>query len=343
MAEQVKYRRYPWLSLSDEELLDLKFSELNLQFEGTAIDRRIQRLWDELDARGFRFSPHFWFATEWFAPEHIPGVGVPFYLAHPRLMRLERKQVFEVEGKTEQSAMKLLRHETGHAFDTAYQLFRKRGYQRLFGKTSTPYPQYYTPRPYSRSYVLHLDLWYAQAHPMEDFAETFAVWLGNPKTWRKKYKGWRALKKLEYIDEVLNEIKQEPPVVTSRRRVGTITRLQKTLRQHYEEKRERYGLDDKAFYDRELVRLFTVGTSNEGRTAASFLRSHRGELRRSVAKWTGESTFTVDQIVEQMIERSAELKLRAIGDEQQLLNDTIAMLAVQATNSLLSGRYGIPV
>ena len=41
---------------------------------------------------------------------------------------------------------------------------------------------------------------YAQKHPDEDWAETFAVWLeGGP--WRRRYRDWQvALAKLEYVD-----------------------------------------------------------------------------------------------------------------------------------------------
>ena len=53
----------------------------------------------------------------------------------------------------------------------------------LFGAPATPYPEYYTPKPYSKSFVHHLDHWYAQSHPDEDFAETFAVWLDPESMW----------------------------------------------------------------------------------------------------------------------------------------------------------------
>ncbi|MEZ4270347.1 MAG: putative zinc-binding metallopeptidase [Myxococcota bacterium] len=114
-----------------------------------------------------------WLGEEWFCPAGIPGFAVPFYLAHPRLMRLERKMMLEAEGSNLSWCMKLLRHETGHAIQNAFRLHQRRLWQRMFGKSSQAYPKSYQPNPSSRSYVLNLYLWYAQSHPDEDFAETF--------------------------------------------------------------------------------------------------------------------------------------------------------------------------
>ena len=161
-----------------------------MQIQGTPLEGRIEKLYEELTARQLRFRPHCWLSEEWFSPDGTPGIAIPFYLAHPRLARLERKMMLEVEGGTNESCLKILRHEAGHALDTAYRLHRRQEYRRLFGRYSDPYPEFYQPRPFSRRYVLHLDLWYAQSHPVEDFAETFAVWLRPLSRWRTQYKGW---------------------------------------------------------------------------------------------------------------------------------------------------------
>ena len=122
-------------------------------------------------------------------------------MAHPRLMRLERNQMLEVEGGTKTWCMRILRHEAGHAIDTAYRLHRRKSYKSTFGNYSDPYPEYYRPKPRSKKFVMHLEPWYAQSHPAEDFAETFAVWLMPRSRWRKKYEGWTALKKVELVDD----------------------------------------------------------------------------------------------------------------------------------------------
>src|SRR6266567_3408508 len=92
-------------------------------------------------------------------------------------MKLERKQMLEVEGGTDTECLRILRHEAGHALDTAFRLHFRRQWRELFGSFAQRYPDFYKPKPKSRNYVLHLRAWYAQAHPAEDFAETFAVWL----------------------------------------------------------------------------------------------------------------------------------------------------------------------
>jgi hypothetical protein len=202
-------RRYEWASLPDEELLQLRLQDLHVTVEGTWIERCMIKLYDELEERGVKVRPHVWVSDEWFSPDNTPGIAVPFYLTHPRLMRLERKKIIDVEGGTVRECMRILRHETGHVIQAAYQLHRRRKWQQLFGASSTRYPTHYRPNPASRRFVQHLRLWYAQSHPAEDFAETFAVWLRPRSDWRKRYAGWPALKKLEYVDELMAEIATE--------------------------------------------------------------------------------------------------------------------------------------
>jgi len=145
-------------------------------------------------------------SAKWFSPADVPGVALPFYLAHPRLIKLERSRMLYVEGATLETCMQYLRHEIGHAILHAYRLNRRRRWQRTFGSSSKPYPRAYQPNPASRRYVHHLPGWYAQSHPEEDFAETFAVWLRPHSGWRRRYRGWPALKKLEYVDSLMTEL-----------------------------------------------------------------------------------------------------------------------------------------
>src|SRR5947207_10560789 len=192
-----------WASLSDAELLERRISSLGLRLEGTALQPFIRQLYDELSAKGLVFYPPCHIGDEWFVPIGIPAIFVPFFLVHERLRKLERKMVLEVEGETPEWFMKLMRHEAAHAYSYAYQLYKKKKWQQTFGLASTEETEFYRPRPYSRSYVVHLDDWYAQSHPDEDFAETLAVWLTPKLDWRRRYQGWRALQKLEYLEELL--------------------------------------------------------------------------------------------------------------------------------------------
>ncbi|MFQ5960997.1 MAG: putative zinc-binding metallopeptidase [Candidatus Methylomirabilales bacterium] len=316
--------------------------DLNVRVEGTDLEARIQQLYGELQARGLSFRPHFWLADDWFTPDDISGIAIPFYMAHPRLARLELNQMLEVEGGTPEWCMRILRHEAGHAIENAYLLRRRRRRQQLFGKSSLPYPDYYTSKPYSKSFVLHLDTWYAQSHPDEDFAETLAVWLNPDSHWRERYEGWPALKKLEYVDELMREIAGKKPLVTSQACVDPLTRLRKTLRKHYKEKREHYGLEYPNFYDRDLRRLFSDAPEfTRNMTAARFLHRIRKEVRRKVAGWTGEYQYTIDQVLEDMIERCRELNLRLAGPEDRTKLDFTVLLTVQTMNHLHSGRHRV--
>jgi hypothetical protein len=236
--------------------------------------------------------------------------------------------------------MRILRHEAGHTIDTAYQLHRRRRWQQLFGKTTQPYPDHYQPKPYSKSFVLHLDMWYAQSHPAEDFAETFAVWLKPRSRWRKQYEGWPAFKKLEYVDELMHEIRDQKPRVTSREHVDPAGRIRKTLAEHYREKRARYGIDHPNFYDRDLRRLFSDAPEHRRLpSAATFLRRIRGELRRVIGHWTGEYQYTIDQVLGEMIDRCRELNLRLYRPEEDVKRDALVMLTVQTMNYLHGGHH----
>lgn len=331
-------------SMSDEQLLDMRMCDLKLSIDKSPLEPRIEQLNDELDHRGLNFRPHYWLSDDWYSPDGIPGVAIPFYLAHPRLMRLERKQLLEVEGGTQDWCMKILRHEAGHAIDTAYRLRRKARYREVFGKPSKPYPQYYQPKPSSRDYVLHLEMWYAQAHPLEDFAETFAVWLRPGSRWRTRYRKWPAIRKLEMVDDFMKSLDGKKPVVNSRRTIDPISRLRKTLREHYQRKRQHYGVDFPSIYDKDLLRLFSIGPEHRrNMSAAVFLIRIRGELRRTVARWTGEYSYTIDQVVQEMIERCRELKLRLRSPAEEAKRDAMILVAVRTTNFLHEGRHKVGV
>src|SRR4029078_4889759 len=133
--------------------------------------------------------------------------------------------MLEVEGGDAESCLRILRHEAGHAIDNAYVLRRRPRRRRLFGNPGTEYPEYYTPKPYSKSFVQHLDHWYAQSHPDEDFAETFAVWLDPSSMWATRYAGWPTLRKLESLDRVMRELARSRPKVKSKREVDPLPRL----------------------------------------------------------------------------------------------------------------------
>ncbi len=337
-----RVREPDWVDFPDEELLKLRLCDLGLKIEGTIVEERLERLFEELDYRGLTFRPHFWLSDEWFAPDGIPGIAIPFYLAHRRLMRLERKQMLEVEGGSEEWCLKILRHETGHTIDTAFRLHYRKQYRELFGKYTEAYPEHYRPKPYSRSYVRHLEPSYAQAHPAEDFAESFAVWLKPRSGWRTTYEGWPAIKKLEYVAELMEEIRADKPKVVSREHVDPVRKMKKTLGEHYAEKRERYGVNYPNFYDQDLRKLFSDAPEYAHRpSAAAFLRRIRTELRKTVAYWTGEYQYTIDQVLREMIARCRELNLRLDRSPQQARRDAMALVTVLTMNYLHEGHHRV--
>jgi hypothetical protein len=310
--------RPSWSRHSDEELLDIRLSRLGLRIEGTALEPRVAQLMDELERAGLRFRPSIWLSTDWFSPHGVPGFAIPFYLAHPRLARLERRQMYEVEGGTRDWCMKLLRHEAGHAIDTAYRLHWRRSWRERFGSSSKPYHATYVPQPGSRNHVLNLANWYAQSHPIEDFAESFAVWLRPGSRWRSRYAGWPALRKLEYVDTLMQEVADRPPRVRSRERTDSLPRLRMTLREYYRRKKATYGEEDRSVYDRDLRRLFSDRPAHtRRRRAAAFLRERRGELRQQVTTWTGQHAFVVDEVLKSMMVRCRELGLRVAHGERE--------------------------
>ncbi len=338
-------RRKNWARYDDERLLDMRLCDLGLKLERTPLADRPEKLYEELERRGIRHKPHVWFSSEWFSPDGIPGIAIPFFLAHPRLRKLEHKQMLEVEGGTKGQCMRILRHEAGHAIDTAYRLHRRKRWREIFGSFSQPYPNTYKPKPNSRNYVVHLDAWYAQAHPAEDFAETFAVWLSPRSRWRKRYRNWyAALRKLEYVNELMEEIADQPAAVRSRAQVYPMKDLKMTLRQHYKKKRAHYGVEWDEYYDRDLARLFSNDRRHVSRpTAASFLRGIRKELRERISEWTGAHIYTVDQVLQDLIDRSREKKLRLAMPASRARQEAVMLVTVHTMNCLHSTRREIPL
>jgi len=332
---------FAWATWPDEDLLDLRLCDLGVTLRDSWVEPLVAKLHRELERRGIRLRPHVWLSNEWFSPDGVPGIAVPFYLMHPRLMQMERKQMCQVEGGTQEWCLRILRHEAGHAFDTAYRLRRKQRWQRVFGRASRAYPQTYRPKAESRNHVLHLDWWYAQSHPCEDFAETFAVWLKPGSRWRTQYEGWPVLKKLAYVDEVAEEMRGVPPPVRSRAYIESLRTQKSSLREHYQLRRERYGVDLPDFYDRQLRRIFAPGKSATTEAASAFLRRVGKDLRRRVVSVTGTHPYTVDQFLVEMIARSRRLRLRRSRSERHVKLEAAILLAAQVLGYVHGGGHHV--
>jgi hypothetical protein len=309
-------RAQPWTRLSDEELLSLRFRDLKLTLERPPLRRALRRLNDELAARGLAFEPHVWLAEEWFSPDGVPGFAVPFYLAHPRLERLERRIMREVEGGNSRWLMRILRHEAGHAVDTAFRLRRRRRWREVFGRASAPYPHRYRARPASRRYVHHLGEWYAQSHPTEDFAETFAVWLKPRSDWRASYAEWPAFRKLRFVHELMGELEGTRPRVRNRIRIEPLDQNTRTLAQHYRAKLARLRGYRRGFADTVLKRVFSRTPDARVLRASTLLRGARAELVAAGVRELGMERYCVQQHLRMLIDRSDALKLYVNGSRR---------------------------
>ncbi len=308
-----KRKHLHWETLDNDELLDVRLCDLGLQIEGTTLEQRINQLYDELARAGLRFRPHIWLSYDWFTPDSVVGFAVPFYLAHRRLIRLEHKMMLEVEGGNHIWCMKLLRHETAHAIDNAYRLHWKKSWRETFGSFAQKYDDVYAPDPTSTQFVQHLGYWYSQSHPAEDWAECFSVWLRPGGRWRSRYDGWPVMKKLKYVDELLQSLQGEKMKVRKRTRPDALPSLTMTLRDYYARKQDTYAEQQPIAVDRYLYRLFSDDPSLSRRTsAASFLRKFQIELRNRVASTTHQSRYLVEQALDLVIMRCRELNLRLI-------------------------------
>jgi Putative zinc-binding metallo-peptidase len=317
----------PWTRLSDEQLLSLRFCDLELSIERSPLRRRVDRLYSELEGRGIRVRPHVWLSEEWFSPDGVPGIAVPFYLAHPRLEKLERHIMREVEGGNARWFMRILRHEAGHAVDNAYRLRRRKRWREVFGPASLQYPDRYKARPGSRRYVHHLGQWYAQAHPTEDFAETFAVWLKPNSNWRRSYADWPAFHKLSVVEELIESVRDVPPPVRNKTRIEPLDLNTRTLAEHYRSRLARNHQIRMGLTDELLNRIFTTERLRRGAMRAStLLRGHKSPLVSAVARGLGMERYSVHQILRMLIERSESLRLFVRGNRRDALHHSRWML-----------------
>lgn len=323
-----------WTRLSDEELLEVPIKDLKLSLRLAGLNDCLSELNRELRARSIAVQVHGWLSEEWFSPQNTSGIAFPFYLAHPRLARLERKMMLEVEGGTLRECMQILRHEAGHVVQSAYGLHRRRRWQTLFGSASTPYPERYRPNPTSKNYVQHLRRWYAQCHPDEDFAETFAVWLTPRSDWRKRYTDWPgALEKLQYVDGLMRDLAGVKPPSRKRVEVDPASKLRVTLGKHYADKLERYAVGAPTVFDRDLKRIFSNDARHrEAPLAASVLRGQRSQIINAVSRWNGKHPLALDAAVDDMIHRTRALKLRAPISPSKARAEVTAVLTSKAVH-----------
>jgi len=327
--------------ISEEDLLHTRICDLPLKIEGTWLAECIMQLYAELQQKGIMFKPECYLADEWLTPEKETCIGIPFYLAHPALIRLEKKFMIDAEGETKQWCMKLLRHETGHAVCHAYRFHKRKRWQNIFGPSTTEYTDTYKYRPYSKSYVQHLDGYYAQYHPDEDFVETFAVWLTPDSDWPAQYKGWKALRKLKYVDKLMAEIQEKEPPVKSRQKLWRTSTLRMTLKNYYKKKRHFWAEEFPDFHDQFLKKNF-IEYSDEHKKlprAADLIRKYKRNILNSVSRYSGERKYVVNDLLKDIQKRSRELKLVAPDSEPLITLNVSSYITSLIMNYLYTGRF----
>jgi len=320
-------------------LLSQRISDIGLEIRGTLLEKLVNQLYEELAAKGLDFRPPVYLSDQWGCPDGTPLIGVPFYLADARLSRIEEDYSSAVE--TAEESMRYLRHEAGHAFNYAYRLYDRPDWRKMFGPYSRPYRERYRADPFSHEFVRHILGWYAQKHPDEDFAETFAVWLTPGLDWRRAYEGWGALAKLEYVDRMMKEIAHQIPDVPEPSADDLpVTAMQYTVAQHYEENEEKIPIRDQRLFDGDLRTIFvTEEHAPAAASAADFIARHKREIVTRIAYWTGENASVVRQFVDFLAERAAHLGLRLGGLEAATLIEltafgTAVMMNYRHTNAI---------
>jgi hypothetical protein len=323
-----------------QDILSRPIQELGLKLEGSPVEQFVQQLYRELEAKGIhKFRPLCYLTDEWGCPSGEPVVGIPFYLASPVLSQLERERN-DLEDARE--IMMYMRHEAGHAFNYAYRLYNSAEWRDLFGPFRRAYRDQYRPIPFSRKYVRHMAGWYAQKHPDEDFAETFAVWLTPRSQWRKRYAGWGALEKLQYVDRIARKISNVEPLRRRGRTDITVDEMESTVGDFYRlTMPEEIPLHELAL-DTDLADIFNASPKRRKgvRAAHEMLREHRKPIIDKVAYWSGVQRPIVKRLVEAICKRVEELDLRVdVRREADHLMEFTVYATALSMNYLVRGKF----
>ena len=340
----LRARAADWADLPDEQLLDLRLADLPLTARGHRLESRASRSCaPSSNARELRFPIHFYISDEWFTPDGTATMAVPFYLTHPRLERLEKAQMLEVEGGDHEWCMRILRHEAGHVIDNVYKLRLRRQRRQLFGSSSRAVSRVLRAqavqqelRPAHRSLV--------RAEPSGRGLRRDVCGVADAGIELEA-----ALRGVAGAGEARIHGRADAHRCAARSRWSTTSKRsircggsRHTLRRHYRRKRRHHGIEHPKFYDRELRRLFSDAPEFAGNmTAAQFLGKIRRPVRRVVADWTGIYQYTIDKVLEDMITRCRELKLRLAVPEEQARYEFTVLLTVQTMNYLHSGRHRV--
>jgi hypothetical protein len=303
------------LRFHESNLWSTPIRDLGLTIEGTRLEPILAEFGDELRQVGItRVQPRFYLSTEWGVPFETIAMAIPFYLARPDLTAIHAERVGHVEGFDRADILRYLRHEMGHVLNYAYRLYDEEEWVKQFGSITQPYSEEYRPEPFSRRYVRHLPGWYAQKHPDEDWAETFAVWMTPGLDWRAEYAGWpEALAKLEYCDRVMGELREADPLVTDDELDEDVSEIPYTLDQYY----RAWEIDAGELppVDGSLRTIFEdwgrpedLSTDAPRRPASELIRRLARDLPADVYRWTGHFPERTRVLLRHLAERADALE-----------------------------------
>jgi hypothetical protein len=314
--------------------------DLGLKIEGTVLEPLLAELESELAVLGLtRVKPRFYLSTEWGVPFGTVALAIPFYLARPDLEELHADRTGLVEGADREDILRYLRHEMGHVISYAYLLYERPEWISTFGAITQPYVDDYHPQPWSPRYVRHLPGWYAQKHPDEDWAETFAVWMTPGNDWRTEYAPWPdALAKLELCDALMREVSELEPSVTDDELDEDLSEIEYSIDEYYadlEEERAAYP----AGLDGGLRTIFTTARPGQQPAAALIRRTSR-TLSRAVFTWTGHFPERTRALLHHLEARAHELSLGYDEAHEQVVVVALsAFVTSLAMNHVLRGAY----
>jgi hypothetical protein len=336
----------PETTFRESKLLATPIRELGLRIEGTPLEAVLEAFRRELERAGIRkLRPHFYLSLEWGVPFGSVSIAIPFYLASPELTALQKERTGHVEGASRAELLRFLRHEMGHVVNYAYKLYEDEDWIRQFGSITQPYLDDYRPEPFSRRYVQHLPGWYAQKHPDEDWAETFAVWLTPRRNWRREYADApEALAKLEFCDRSIAALRDREPLVTDEDFDEDATQepltVQEVLGNEPSGEALPPGLDGSLraiFEDADLPEDLSEAARVP---AAQLIRNLAKELPGQVFRWTGHFPEKTRELLEHLAVRAEELNQVYTADRQANVAVALtALVTALAMNHVHRGTY----
>ena len=168
------------------------------------------------------------------------------------------------------------------------------------------------PNRLTRQFVRHINAYrygqtYAQKHPDEDFAETFAVWLTPRSGWRRRYRQWPAIHKLRYVDRLMKKIGSQHPFAFGRKLCNPVEKMDFLLADHYGKKSKYFRRSARGYVDDKLREVFPVVRGKRLAPAVGLLRKFHKDLQQRVVRWSGLEEQEAVTILKKLESRSEAL------------------------------------